>query len=138
MSNIQLTEEQKASRDIILDILALKNVKTFTVTFDGSGDSGQIEDISLEDNLLESNVAGASVNKGTIWTDEGSVENIDTNPTMREVIEELCYAILEGVCGGWEINEGSYGEFVFDVKKRKVRLDFNERVESVNSSEYSF
>lgn len=136
MPTVHLTEEQKASRDIILDILSTKKVKSFTVTFDGSGDSGQIEDITLKDSLLESNVIGATVSAGTVWTSEGSVKQINTEPTMREVIEELCYAVLEGVCGGWEINEGSYGEFVFDVIKRKVRLDFNERIESVNSTEY--
>lgn len=134
----QLTEEQRDNKDIIFDLLEIKGVKRFTVTFDGSGDSGQIEDISLSDDLLNMAVQGASVNGGTIWTSEGKVENIKNDPPLREIIEELCYDTLEGVCGGWEINEGSFGEFTFDVKKRNIHLDFNERVQEVNSSEYDF
>ena len=39
---------------------------------------------------------------------------------------------------GWEINEGSYGTFSFDVLNRKISLEFNERVESVNTTEEIF
>lgn len=40
-------------KDILFDLLAKEKVKKFSVTFDGSGDSGQIEDIDLEDNILQ-------------------------------------------------------------------------------------
>lgn len=36
---------------------------------------------------------------------------------------------------GWQDGEGAYGEFVFDVAKRAILLDFNERfIESAQSS----
>lgn len=134
----KLSTDQQDNKDIIFDLLEAKGVKSFTVTFDGSGDSGQIDEITLDEKLQSLPVEGASVNRGTVFTEDGPTKKIEYNPPLREVIEELCYDTLEGVCGGWEINEGSYGEFVFDVKKRNIHLDFNERIEEVNSSEYDF
>lgn len=138
MQKINLTKEQRDNKDIIFDILEKKKVNSFTVTFDGSGDSGQIEDITLSDKILEWLVEGASVNKGTVWDGTTAVQQIAKDPPLRDVVEELCYELLEGVCGGWEIDSGSYGEFVFDVNKRSISLDFNERVEEVNSTLYKF
>jgi hypothetical protein len=139
MPKLKITTEQRDNKDIIFDILEKNNIKSVTVTFDGSGDSGQIEDIIISsEKLLESKVEGATVNKGTVWDGTTSKKQIEHNPSLREVLEELCYELLEGVSGGWEIDEGSYGEFVFDVDKRSVRLDFNERIQEVQSTLYNF
>jgi hypothetical protein len=35
---------------------------------------------------------------------------------------------------GWENNDGAYGDFIFDVAKRTITLDFNERY---TASDYS-
>ena len=29
--------------------------------------------------------------------------------------------------GGWENNDGAYGEYTFDVAERTITLDYNER-----------
>jgi hypothetical protein len=46
---------------------------------------------------------------------------------LREAIEELCYSYLEQDYGGWENNDGAFGEFIFDVATRKIGLEFNSR-----------
>ena len=46
-------------------------------------------------------------------------------------IEDWCYQVLENNYGGWEINEGSQGYFVFDTKNNTIELEltYNELVE---------
>ena len=62
------------------------------VTYEGSGDSGYIED---------------TMSNG---------ENIPA------VVQDWCYRALENLHGGWEINEGSRGNFTFTLSPRQVEL----------------
>jgi hypothetical protein len=70
------------------------------VRFDGGGDSGYIN--SLFENTRIPVPAG---------------------------IEDYCYTLLEQNFGGWEINEGSQGNFVFYLKDEIVELNFSENTE---------
>ena len=45
---------------------------------------------------------------------------------------------LEEKHGGWEINEGSFGEFVFDVEARSLTLDYYGRIIDHEHSSHSF
>ena len=65
-----------------------------TLRYNGGGDSGYI-DSSFEEN-------GDAVPAG---------------------IEDWCYRALEQNFGGWEINEGSDGEFIFDFNNSMVTLN---------------
>lgn len=65
-----------------------------TLKYNGSGDSGYIES-SFE-------------------------ENGDSLPAE---IEDWCYTSLENNFGGWEINEGSDGEFIFDFNNSIITLN---------------
>ena len=49
---------------------------------------------------------------------------------LRELTESLCYGYLEFRHGGWEINDGSFGEFTLTVAERAIELDFNARFTS--------
>ena len=57
---------------------------------------------------------------------------------MHDAIERLAYDLLEETHGGWENNEGAYGEFVFDVAERTIRLEYNERVMETEYSEHEW
>ena len=46
---------------------------------------------------------------------------------MEEAIETLVYKVLNQIYGGWENNDGAYGEYTFDVTERTITLDYNER-----------
>lgn len=128
------------NRDIIFDIMEQEGVKSFEVSFEGSGDSGQVEDISLDGKLLDRKMEGCKVSNGTRWDPKTkkSTPIWEHNVSLQSLIESVCYDVLEANFGGWEINDGSYGTFTFDVKKRKVSLTMNERVMDVNTSEYKF
>lgn len=125
-----LDEKIVAHKDILFDILSAHKVNKFNVSFDGSGDSGGVDDVDLEEHICNLIVKG--VERDGRWEEEGE------KMTVRDVLEEVCYDTLEHTWGGWEIDSGSYGTFTFDVKNRKVHLDFNERIEDVNNHEYEF
>lgn len=143
---LKADETVKSNLDIVFDLLGGVGVESFIVTFDGGGDDGQVEEASdfkpkkSEKKalaLVGESVQGARVSNGIRWHPNGTKETMwKEDPTLNEMIEAICYDTLENVQGGWEINEGSYGTFHFDVKKRKMSLDFNERIIESNLSQY--
>lgn len=138
MGSIKTSDHVQDLKDILFDLLKKEKVKTFSVSFDGAGDSGQLEQIELNDKILKKKVEGVKIPAGTQWGPDGKTQLWEDAKTIENVIESVCYEVLEQVCGGWEIDEGSYGGFLFDVKERKVTLDFNERITEVRSREYDF
>jgi len=98
--------------------------------------SGQIERIDIE--------AG----EGTILLPSDRIEiarttwespEIDRQThTVHEAIETLVYDFLRQTHGGWEINDGAYGEFTFDVAERTIKLDYNERYTSSENFSHEF
>jgi len=129
-------EIRAANKAVLFDALAAAGVETVTVIFDGYGDSGQIERIDVE--------AG----EGTILLPSDRIEIARTtweSPeierqtlTVHEAVETLAYDFLRQVHSGWEINEGAYGEFTFDVAERTIKLDYNERYTSSENFSHEF
>jgi hypothetical protein len=62
---------------------------------------------------------------------ESDFENGETVPTE---VEEWCYQQLEENFGGWEINEGSQGEFQFYFDEKKVILSHTFNIEESKSN----
>jgi len=126
--------ENKAA---LFEALAQVGITTVLVEFDGYGDSGQIEDISahagpdLAVNLPECNAEIARV-------DYGSLEIVRQTLSVKEAIEQLAYDFLEETHGGWEDNQGAYGDFLFDVAGRTITLNYNERVETSEYTQHVF
>ena len=136
---LKTDELVRDTKDFVFDILEKEGIASFEVEFNGEGDSGQIEGISLDEKLLTRKIKGCKVKNGTRWdpTTQTSSPVWENDVTLQAIIEGVCYDLLENF-GGWEINEGSYGTFNFDVKKRSAGLTMNERVADVNTSEYKF
>ena len=117
-----LAEANAINKGAVFDALAKAGIATVNVTFDGHGDSGQME--SIEAN------AGAELPDIAIelqradWA-TGKLDSKQT--TLRDAIETLCYDYLSQEHGGWENDDGGYGEFLFDVAERRVELDFEAR-----------
>jgi hypothetical protein len=131
-----LDEINDGNKEILFDLLSSKGVATVTVTFDGGGDSGQIEEVvflSAESDeiskvgISDIVVRGAKVDAGRVWSEDGFKQSYKSDPTVEELIESFCYSALETLYGGWENNDGAFGEFLFRVNDRTVCFDFNER-----------
>lgn len=129
------------NRPRVRNALLKRGIATVRVTYEGSGDSGGIEDIVFRDkNGALRDVEGVIEIAASIATRdsedrereiffhggmrygpapedrlaEGEVRS--TTAPLRDLIESLVYNLLESKHPGWEINEGSYGEFEWDLK----------------------
>jgi hypothetical protein len=132
----------KFNKPLLFRALSAHEITSVEVEFNGCGDSGQIEDtrfyrgkakVSDNDKTGDSLVEGAVIRENSTWdADKNEWIHHAKTPTIKELIEHICYDLLEANHGGWEINEGSYGEFVFNVGDTEIELQFNERIESVN------
>ena len=71
----------------------------------------------------------------TIWE---SPEIERQTLTVHEAVETLVYDFLSQVHSGWEINDGAYGAFTFDVAERTIKLDYNERYTSSETFSHEF
>jgi hypothetical protein len=86
-------------------------------------EKGVFNDTSIpEDNYLVLKYNGGG-DSGYI---ESDFENGEPSPG---VVEEWCYQQLEINFGGWEINEGSQGEFQFDFNEKTVILSHTYNIE---------
>ncbi len=133
----QLRRELGAgNKTAIFDVLAAANIHLVLVEFDGEGDSGQIESLTVVHNEEPVAMPVASVTlRQTSW---GSDEPVTFEFTLREGIEALCYDLLEEEHGGRENNDGAFGEFRLDVVKRTVELEFHGRFTDVSTSHHTF
>lgn len=79
-------------------------------------EKGIFDDIQIpEDQYLRLGYSGGG--------DEGYIDsNFDNGSPVPTEIEEWCYQELQENFGGWEINEGSQGEFEFNFKTKVVEL----------------
>jgi len=154
MAQIKADQLKKADRvkyhaNLLFDTLAQTKVSSIEVSFEGCGDSGQIESVDYTDSkgkgideaYLNKTIVKGSATTAYMQYDEKTklfVDGKGKEGNVREIIEEICYDKLGASHGGWELNEGSYGTFHFDVPTRKVTLEYNERIEEVRTSEESF
>ena len=124
---LQRAALRPANKSAVFAALAGAGVATVTVSFDGYGDSGQIESIGARDAantdvpLPDQTISIVAI----VW---GRSAPEPREMTLSEAIEHLVYDALSETHGGWELNEGSYGEFVFDVTAQEIRLDYHERM----------
>ena len=92
-------------------------------------EKGVFDDVSIpEDGYLTLKYNGGG--------DSGYIESdFDNGEPSPGAVEEWCYKQLEENFGGWEINEGSQGEFQFDFNEKTVILShtYNTMLDSSNT-----
>src|SRR5690349_7539855 len=101
-----------ANKTALFDALAAAGITSVIVHFDGSGDSGQIEDIDATAGDHPKGLPSGEIEIAQVHWDDPDIQR--TTFSIREAIESLAYDFLEQTHGGWEDNEGAYGEFTFD------------------------
>ena len=125
-----------ANRDALFPVLAAVGITSILVRFDGSGDSGQIEEIDILAGEKPVSFPDGQVSiQRASW---GASEPERTECSVNDAVETLVYAFLEETHGGWENNEGAYGEFTFNVAERTITLDYNERYEDSHYTQHRF
>jgi hypothetical protein len=118
----EVFQQNKAA---LLDALATAGITAVIVSFDGYGDSGQIENVEVRIGDDEARMPAGVIEVGeALW---GEVELRHFAVSISAAVESLAYDVLEQTHSGWEDNDGAYGDIVFDVAERTVTLDYNER-----------
>lgn len=116
------------NKDRLFDVLMTAGITHVTVTFDGEGDSGQIESISAWSGDGSVDFPAVEIPYAALTWDNPEVEM--RSLSLEDVVEQLAYDFLSDIHGGWENNDGAYGEFCFDAAARTIHLEFNERFTS--------
>lgn len=111
-----------------IPFLAQLGVTMITLTYNGEGDSGDIDDITI---------SGLENAPKTCEELDEALKKFppETQAYERFNVEKLKDYTFEILPGGFEINEGSYGQVILDCEKNKVRREHNERVMDINYDE---
>lgn len=122
------------NKEILFAALAQAGIHGVTVYYDGSGDSGQIENVEAWD-------VG---NERIPFPSDPEIQLAAENPDhpfigqrLEAAVESLAWDFLD-IHYGWENNDGAFGTFVFSVSDRTVRLEHNERYTEVNTTNHDF
>lgn len=120
-------------------------ITSVEVHYDGYGDSGQIEDVLLfkgDKQLKDEEVASLGLPTSTIQEYNYNAKSNSPDPryitkecTLVTKIEDCAYDFLPG---GWEINEGSFGDLKINTETAKATLEHNYRIQETEYSEEEF
>jgi hypothetical protein len=111
-----------------LPFLARTGITTLTMSYNGEGDSGDIEDIEIQG-------AETAPKTGEALDEALKMFPEETNAYARFCVEELKDRAFEILPAGFEINEGGYGQIVLDCENNKVRIEHNERIMEIRYDE---
>jgi hypothetical protein len=115
----------------LLPTLGAHDVRYVTVSFDGCGDSGSIQEIAYDPQEVAATVSTVTVAYQAVTTqwDEGQWRRVrqQVHSSMNEAIERLTYDYLEETDVDWYNDDGGFGELVIDVEGGTVSLDVNVR-----------
>jgi hypothetical protein len=122
----------------ICPLLTALGVTRVVASYDGSGDSGDFQDLCFWfcDPVAQhdSEAMDSSTNGRRIYSAEFRQQHVDpsgANPSpiiSPKKFDEFTGALWALLPGGWEINEGSYGEIEIDTIKSKIKHEHNERI----------
>jgi len=127
------TKIRNYNRSAIAAALEAQQVATVTIEFNGSGDEGQVEPAALF-NVDGQPIEMPDVNV-EVLIDRVGGEPLASNESLAAALESFAYDALSDLHGGWQDNEGAYGELIIDVATGKATLDFNARIiESINTT----
>ena len=124
------------NKSALLNALALAGVTRVVVSFDGYGDSGQIENVEAQagDDPVAMPAAAIEIAEA-VWD---QAEPKRSTVGIAEAVESLAYHVLEKTHCGWENNDGAYGDIIFDAEEETITLDYNERYTASENYTHTF
>jgi len=116
-------ERNKAT---VIEALIAVSITRVVLTFDGAGDSGQIESVTAFRGDAKAEIPSTVISfEEVTWGRSVSCASRDI--PLPNAVEDLCYGYLSQMYGGWENNDGAFGEFLIDVANRNIEFEFNGR-----------
>lgn len=140
MSVFQSNEQ----RDLLLTLLKVLGGRRVLVEFDGSGDSGSIEDAFLQDengNSIDlTNATFDWYEKSSGFDKEQSKWVITSKPVpnmpVGEILRVICEDALEDAGHDWYNNEGGYGSLTIDLTTTPPVIKLNVSIRVVSTEDY--
>jgi hypothetical protein len=129
------TEDADFNKSVVFAALAEIGIHSVTIDYDGSDDSGQIQTIEAW-NAVHDKIPVPSSRKLRLASGNEDRSYIEMN--LEAAIETLAYDYLEGTYPGWEINDGAFGTFVFNIPNRTITLEHRARFTDVDISTHQF
>lgn len=140
-------------KPILFGALKIAGIARVTVTFDGSGDSGQIESVEaydIENNpvelpaetmtypaaVMDARYEPCAENRSGKQFVGYDVREIEKTASISTIIEEIFWDFIGARHGGWENNDGGFGQCHFTVDEGVIRLEMNERYTETNYFEH--
>jgi hypothetical protein len=111
-----MTEETLDTWQKAVVFLKDRGVKKIRVTYEGSGDSGAIEDVDYYDKE----------------DDEHYCIQLGITDSQHDDIQNLAYPMLDGI-EDWYNNEGGYGSIYIDLDEFTYNIENNIRVTEVET-----
>jgi len=128
-------EAAPRNKAAIFDALEKASIRQVIVSFDGFADSGQIEEIQVNEEPGAQLPAMEVEYEDAKWGDAAPTK---LSCSLRAAIENLTYHHLYETHCGWQDGAGAFGEFTFDTATRKITLAYNERITDTDYSEHEF
>jgi len=125
--------------DSLFAQLRLHNVAKIVITFEGAGDSGSIDSVSLMD-ASDKHVTTPITT--ILWTSENYHDaGKPKDTTLQAALEDLGYQMLDKTGVDWYNNDGGYGEIVINISNIDdicVEFDMNQRYTEVENTQFDF
>lgn len=121
----------------LFEALTSTGIASIVVCFDGSGDSGQMEDVVAfidDGTAIDLPAITIEYREATFSCPTVSV----TTQPLRDVLESITCELLEKTHGGWENGDGAEATFTFKVADRSITLDYHERYIATDYSLHEF
>ena len=114
---------------LLLPVLRQHQTGTVTVTFDGSGDSGCVDQAVYENGDFDGNaIQVTSLSTANEFVDGQWINTqVEARKSVDEAIEALTDDYLADTGVDWYNNDGGFGELVINVDEGLVSLDVNTR-----------
>jgi hypothetical protein len=129
-------------RQAVLNYLRVLGVQEVKIRFSGSGDSGQVDDVSSTPEVdLTVGAFEYDEARGSQYSDGGWKEIIVRNTgSLKEVLETMAYDAAAAVPGDWVNNEGGQGDVTIDLTAEPaiITLHIGFNVTSVDEHQYEF
>lgn len=133
-------------RDLFMTLLKVMGGRKAKVSFDGSGDSGNIEaGCLLDQDGKEIDISNATFdwyeNRGEFDTTENKwVKSIRPLPNMpvADILVNICEEALEQEGLDWYNNDGGYGELHIDLTTTPPLITMNVSIRVTSTDDYDY
>ena len=127
-------EDNKKHFENILNRLREEGAREVLISFDGCGDDGGIDGVSIykEDHVRFDPTFEVPYATYSFRDQEIKVRTMP----VSEALENFCYEVLEQTNIDWYNNDGGYGEMQITLDPVEIKLEVNERYTEVTTHSF--